>query len=766
MNFFLIGFLIIIILSTISFSIPTLIVEETELVKVKVDTFDPDNDETIVVYSAPLDENGEWRTDYGDAGNYTTMVTVTDGKSLTEEEILIIVKRKNRAPEIDIKSQIEILETEKVKLKPKITDPNGDEIKVGFSDPFNEEGEWQTGYDDAGEYTVTIRASDDEFESTRVVKIIVNDKNRLPKIAVQPEKESIQIKENEGFYFSAEATDEDNDDLFYLWNLNDEIISWESFYSFTTDYDGAGTYDLKLVVSDGIDEVVKNWQIEVENVNRPPKLPEFDDVVIDEGQKLILDLILTDEDGDALIYSIDEPIGDEMEWQTDYEDAGEYEIEIEVSDGELTDKGVLNVVVRNVDRAPEFEEIDLLEVNENEELHISLEAEDPDGDDIYYLAYGFPEGAALEENEIVWQPDYDFVAKPNNFPARLLGRLRLDRYLWQKKDFAVDLVACGRELCTNQTVMVRVNDINRLPELWVAEEVVINETDKIRIKPQAADPDGDIVKFYFTEPLDSKGMWQPDFDSEGEYNAIVGATDGKTSVEKTIKLIVNNLNRQPVLEEIKDRHANEGEEVWIKVEAEDPDNDELDLWVEGAPEDSSFQDQWFSWKPDYDTVEGRKGWFHDWLSNYKWLNRRLSQEKQYLGVNFVVSDGDFIISKLVDIAVRNWNQPPEIINATPDTLQVYVGEPVLFEVDAIDLDGDELEYTWDFGFMQGEVKNANAISRRFTSSGEKKISLVISDGRDFIEKEWKVVVGQKPVQEVVQQPTAPTVQPTFTTYVV
>ena len=225
------------------------------------------------------------------------------------------------------------------------------------------------------------------------------------------------------------------------------------------------------------------------------------------------------------------------------------------------------------------------------------------------------------------------------------------------------------------------------------------------------------------------------------------------------------MSRTPGLEDGQDRSVNEGEEVWINVEGSDPDNDELDLWVEGAPEDSSFEDQWFSWKPSYDTVKERKGWFSDWLSNYKWLNRRLSQEKQYFGVNFVVSDGDFIISKLVDIAVRNWNQPPEIVNATPDVLQAYVGEPVLFEVDAVDLDGDELAYEWDFGFMQGEVKNTNAISRKFTSSGEKKVSLTISDGRNSIEKEWKVMVGQRQVQEVVQS-TAPTVQPTFTTYVV
>ena len=39
-------------------------------------------------------------------------------------------------------------------------DPDGDPIVYNFTQPLDEKGEWQTGDGDAGEYIVTVYASD------------------------------------------------------------------------------------------------------------------------------------------------------------------------------------------------------------------------------------------------------------------------------------------------------------------------------------------------------------------------------------------------------------------------------------------------------------------------------------------------------------------------------------------------------------------------------------------------------------------------------
>jgi len=231
-------------------------------------------------------------------------------------------------------------------------------------------------------------------------------------------------------------------------------------------------------------------------------------------------------------------------------------------------------------------------------------------------------------------------------------------------------------------------------------------------------------------------------------------------VEKVIEVIVNNRNREPEMEKIKSpRDINENETVWIKVGATDPDNDELMMWVEEMPEDASFDDQWFTWTPSYDVVEEKKsGFWHDWVAQFSFLNRKLSQEKKVFTPAFVVSDDDFVINQFVDIFVRNINRAPEIVSATPETIDTRVGDAVVFEVEAVDLDGDQLSYEWDFGLLRSKVEGAEAVKRTFTVPGQKEIKLKISDGRDSVEKIWMVNVGEGVVEEMPQ--------PEFTTFVV
>ena len=61
---------------------------------------DPDADNLVMTYSAPLNENGEWQTNYGDAGEYKVTITVSDGITADSREALIIVSKKEEKPEI------------------------------------------------------------------------------------------------------------------------------------------------------------------------------------------------------------------------------------------------------------------------------------------------------------------------------------------------------------------------------------------------------------------------------------------------------------------------------------------------------------------------------------------------------------------------------------------------------------------------------------------------------------------------------------------
>ena len=72
-------------------SLKTFEVNETEKLSLEPEVEDPDADILTYTFTEPLDENGEWQTTYGDAGEYTATITVSDGVTEVSEEVLIIV---------------------------------------------------------------------------------------------------------------------------------------------------------------------------------------------------------------------------------------------------------------------------------------------------------------------------------------------------------------------------------------------------------------------------------------------------------------------------------------------------------------------------------------------------------------------------------------------------------------------------------------------------------------------------------------------------
>ena len=97
--------ILLIVLQGTSAVTKTFRVQETDFVKINATAMDPDNDKVVYYYSPPLDEQGEWQTNYGDAGEYLIEITASDGLNQKEHEINLIVDKKNRAPGL-IKSKI------------------------------------------------------------------------------------------------------------------------------------------------------------------------------------------------------------------------------------------------------------------------------------------------------------------------------------------------------------------------------------------------------------------------------------------------------------------------------------------------------------------------------------------------------------------------------------------------------------------------------------------------------------------------------------
>ncbi len=154
-------------------------VTEGELVSVDVKGTDPDGDPLIYTFTKPLNPQGKWQTKRGDAGVYHADVTATDGKSSITKTIEIEVLKSNQPPEMERLADIAVEEGDTVTIDPTISDPDGDRLKTTYAGWMTSSTK-TTGFDDAGVYTVTITATDGEYEVSQDVRVTVNDVNRAP----------------------------------------------------------------------------------------------------------------------------------------------------------------------------------------------------------------------------------------------------------------------------------------------------------------------------------------------------------------------------------------------------------------------------------------------------------------------------------------------------------------------------------------------------------------------------------------------------------
>jgi len=241
-------------------------VKENELVKLNVQVTDPDKDTVTYTFGKPLNKKGEWKTNYGDAGEYLIKIKATDGKLTTEKQVKLIVERVNVAPIIKGVKDLIVNEGETVTFKPVVTDPNSDSITTVISEPLKS-GTFVTDHTSAGEYKVSVLATDGELETEKVFKLVVNDVNVLPEISglkdlVVTEGGMVEIKPI--------ITDLDEDEI--TLTISEPVSNDGVWQTAFTDH---GEFFVTVTANDGKDKVTKQVKIIVEDVNMPPEIVDI-----------------------------------------------------------------------------------------------------------------------------------------------------------------------------------------------------------------------------------------------------------------------------------------------------------------------------------------------------------------------------------------------------------------------------------------------------------------------------------------------------------
>lgn len=247
--------------------------QEGSLATANCDVYDPEGDQVIVQYRGWMSSRTK-RVGYDDAGNYSVVISARDTNNNTvERTVPVTVENVNRAPEIEEIDDRSVTETSSFSVNPQVSDPDGNDVSINYTAPIDSQGIWETTYGDAGEYDITVIASDGDDTTTETFTLTVEPRNQAP--VVRP-LDNISVDEGDTVTIRPEAYDPDGDDVDLSYS------GWMETNQYTTTFDDAypdgcnekgctAAYTVFVTATDGELSSQEELTVFVEDTNRAPQ---------------------------------------------------------------------------------------------------------------------------------------------------------------------------------------------------------------------------------------------------------------------------------------------------------------------------------------------------------------------------------------------------------------------------------------------------------------------------------------------------------------
>ncbi len=247
-------------------------------------------------------------------------------------------------------------------------------------------------------------------------------------------------------------------------------------------------------------------------------------------------------------------------------------------------KAVANVLV--VERPPVMARLPDFTVDQGKSIRFTINASDPNGDNLVYSANNLPLGASLDPvtGEFSWTPDSSQTGI-------------------YKVQFIVSNVS---RLTDSRTVSIIVNCANRPPILATISDPVVTAGEALSFRVSATDPDGDNLT-YSAADLPAGASFDPATRTFSWPQTVIGSytvhftvNDGQLSVTAPVIIkVYPSSDRPPVMSAIPSYSVKVGKLVSFTVKATDPDGDSLTYSADNLPSGASFLPGTgkFSWTP-------------------------------------------------------------------------------------------------------------------------------------------------------------------------
>ena len=338
-------------------ALPRITVNETDMLNLQLPDKDRDGNSVTYTFSPPLNDKGEWQTKIGDAGEHIVVITASDGKLTTTQQVIIDVRSKNRPPVMETIQDVVVNEGDVIAFSPKVVDPDGDNVTLSYSG-WMTTPTYRTKFGDAGNYKVTISASDGINNVQQDVKVLVKHVNRAP--ILQPINDIAVIEGDKVVVVPVAADPDVGDRITTTFSAPlDQNGEWQ------TKVGDAGKYRATVTVSDGQLSVEKQFYIIVQSQNKPPVIHSVDLsctgtdaqctgynvnlLAPDSVAKIKLTIDATDPEGDQITTTVTGWMTSETKSISYGQEGGSHAVTVSVSDGKSTVKQDITI---DVDSAP------------------------------------------------------------------------------------------------------------------------------------------------------------------------------------------------------------------------------------------------------------------------------------------------------------------------------------------------------------------------------------------------------------------------------
>ncbi|MDP8238835.1 MAG: Ig-like domain-containing protein [Candidatus Hatepunaea meridiana] len=591
-----------------------------------LETEDPDGDDieyTLIsdnLPDTPEFEDGvfTWTPAYDEYAEYVVTFRATDNgepQLFDEETITITVNYVNAAPVLREIGACETDEREYLIISLTGSDANHEDLTFTVENaPEGAEVRptrfvWRPNWDQAGEYEITVRVIDNGDQHAcdeEVVAITVHNTNRPPEVenAIEdfeveenPDPAHVEIVNLDDVFIDPD-TGEDEELEFSFESAHEElnmgiddqnVLFVEPAYNFNLP-DGVAITVTATDINEGTETDV--FIVVVVPVNSVPEwVTVFDEPVeVDENAELVLDLEAMDPEEDEITIELvnrgEMPDAAEftdngdgtgtLNWETTYDDEGEYNIVFTASDAELTAELEVAIIVLHVNQQPVVANaIDDIEIDEDDELlevaDLNEVFEDPDGDELTFtIIEGIDElNLQIDEethiltlvpaenyngdSEVVIEADDGQDAEQIVISTSFISRDdQNQRVLRQVGNFINP--SPKRDLTVEDGFAVTVNPVNDAPE-WVdipLDNVVGVVTFMISFDVEASDIEDNDLTIELSDrgrlpdeaELEDHGdgtatfNWQTTFDDAGEYITVFSVSDGEYSVDHRLLIVI------------------------------------------------------------------------------------------------------------------------------------------------------------------------------------------------------------------------------------